>query len=188
MTPDETQNPPETPETPETPEPPAPPEPPQAPETLPPPPPPAAPQSAAVVGAGKADLGKRFVEALIDGALAMIVGFIPIIGGLIGAAYMLVRDGLELDFMDRRSIGKKLVKLRPVRLDGQPMDITTSVKRNIPFAIGPVIMVIPVLGWIIGPIVAMVIGLIEVILVLTDPEGRRMGDKFAETKVIEVEE
>ncbi|MCG6963533.1 MAG: RDD family protein [Acidobacteria bacterium] len=180
MTPDETQNPPETPE------PPAPPEQPPAPET-PPPPPPATPPAAAV-GAGKADLGKRFVGILIDGVLAMIVGFIPVVGGLIGAAYMLVRDGLEIDFMDRRSLGKKLVKLRPVRLDGQPMDITASVKRNIPFAIGPLIMVIPVLGWVIGPVVALIIGIIEVILVVTDDEGRRMGDKFAETKVIEVEQ
>lgn len=162
-----------------------------APPAAPPPPPPAppepAPQAPPATG-GKADLGKRFIAMLIDGILSAVVGFVPVIGGLAGAAYMLLRDGLELDFMDGRSLGKKLMKLRPARLDGQPMDIASSVKRNLPFAIGPAIMIIPIVGWIIGPVIALIIGLIEAILVLADAEGRRMGDKFAETKVIEVDE
>ena len=152
-----------------------------------PPPPPPAPG----VGAGgyrKADLVKRFVAAVIDGVIAGVVSIVPVIGGLVGAAYMLVRDGLELDFMDGRSLGKKVMKLRPVRLDGGAMDIATSVKRNIPFAIGPVIMIVPVIGWVLGPIVALVIDLVESILVLADPQGRRIGDKMAETMVIEVDE
>ncbi len=147
---------------------------------------------AAAPAAGKADLAKRFIAMLIDGVLAGIVCIIPFVGGIIGAAYILVRDGLELDFMDHRSIGKKLVKLRPTRLDGQPMDIATSVKRNFPLAIGAVgavFMIIPILGWIIAillALVAFVLWIIEAILVVTDPEGRRMGDKFAATKVVEV--
>ena len=32
------------------------------------------------------------------------------------------------------------------------------------------------------------IGLVEVVLVITDSEGRRLGDKFADTKVIEVQD
>ncbi len=158
----------------------APPPPPPT-ENAPPPPPPASAPGTPV----KADLGKRFVAAIIDGVIAGVVGVIPVVGGLVGAAYMLLRDGLDLDFMKGRSIGKTVMKLRLIRMDGQPMDIGTSVKRNIPFAIGPLIMVIPVLGWIIGPIVAMIIGLIEAILVLTDGDGRRMGDKLAETMVVD---
>lgn len=176
--------PPPAPEVPATP-------PPEVPATPPPPPPveeaPEPSQAAqTAIPSGKADIGKRIIAALIDGLIAGVAGFIPVIGGLAGAAYMLVRDGVELDFMDLRSLGKKVMKLRPVRLDGQPMDIVTSIKRNIPFAIGPLIMVVPILGWVIGPIVALIIGIIEIILVLTDPDGRRMGDKFADTKVIEV--
>jgi uncharacterized RDD family membrane protein YckC len=123
----------------------------------------------------KADTGKRIVAYLIDalgiGFAAGIIAFVPIIGGLISfalpIAYVLLRDGLEFDFMDRRSFGKKIMKLRPVRLDGQPMDITTSIKRNWTF-------IIPIL-----PIV-------EFILMLSDSEGRRIGDKVGETMVIEV--
>ncbi|MDX1546388.1 MAG: RDD family protein [Rhodothermales bacterium] len=158
-------------------------------------PPPAAPSQSASLStlaappastAGKADLGKRLVAAIIDGVIVGVLGVVPVIGGLVGAAYMLVRDGMELDFMDRRSIGKKVMKLRPVRLDGQAMDLSASARRNLPFAIGPAIMIIPILGWVLGPIVALVIGLIEVVLVLTDAEGRRLGDKWADTKVVEV--
>ncbi len=141
---------------------------------------------------GKADLSKRFIAAVIDAAIAFVIGFIPFIGGLIGAAYWLVRDGLELDFMDGRSVGKKIMKLRPVRLDGLPMDIPTSVKRNWMFSLGGVIQVllfIPILGWLLMIPVAFValgLGLFEIYKVVTDAQGRRLGDSMGGTKVIEV--
>lgn len=139
-------------------------------------------------GNGKADLGKRIVAAIIDAACAFVVGLIPIIGGLIGAAYLLLRDGFEFDFMDQRSLGKKLMKLRPVLLDGGKVDLVVSIKRNWILAIPSILMVIPVLGWIAAPFIGLAIGIIELILVITDPEGRRIGDKLAGTKVVEVEE
>jgi uncharacterized RDD family membrane protein YckC len=150
------------------------------------------PATASAPTAAKADLTKRFVAALIDGIIGAVLSFllglaIPFIGGILGAAYILLKDGLNLEFMDKRSIGKKLMKLRPVRLDGGVMDINTSVMRNWPLAVGSVISIIPILGWIFGPLAALAFGLIELVLVLTDAEGKRLGDKFASTKVIEVE-
>jgi len=142
----------------------------------------------------KADLGKRFVAGLIDAAIAIVVGFIPIIGGIISAAYWLLRDGMDFDFMKKRSLGKKVMKLRPVTLDGSPMDMVVSIKRNWMFALGGIVqllMFIPVVGWALIPVVgviSLILVIIEIILVLTDPEGRRMGDKIANTKVIEVAE
>ena len=144
-------------------------------------------------GDGKADLGKRFLAALIEAACAFVVGLIPIIGGLIGAAYLLLRDGFEFDFMDHRSIGKKVMKLRPVLLDGGKTDMTASIKRNWMFALGglvQVLMFIPVVGWALIPVVgviSLILAIIEIVLILTDPEGRRLGDKIAGTKVIEVD-
>ncbi len=144
------------------------------------------------IGTGKADLSKRFIAAVIDCAIGFAIGLIPFIGGLIGAGYWLVRDGLEIEFMDRRSIGKKVMKLRPVRLDGQPMDIATSVRRNWMFAFGGVVqllMFIPILGWLLMipvGLVALALGLLELFKVVTDPQGRRLGDSMAATKVIEV--
>ena len=148
-----------------------------------------APASPAPVG--KAILGKRLVAAIIDMVIGMVVGLVPVIGGLASAAYWLVRDGLEFEFMDRRSLGKRVMKLRPVTLDGSPMDIMTSVKRNWMFALGGVVQLllwIPFVGWLfVIPValVALAIGLIELVLVIVDPQGRRLGDKLANTKVIE---
>ncbi len=142
----------------------------------------------------KADLTKRFLAALIDGLLAGGISILPFIGGIIGAAYILLRDGLELEFMDRRSIGKKLLKLRPIRLDGQPMDLESSLKRNLPLcigAVGSIFWVIPILGWIVAillGVIGLIVAIVELVMVLTDPEGRRMGDKLGATKVVEVAE
>lgn len=141
---------------------------------------------------GKADIGKRFIAMLIDYVLAFVIGLIPLVGGLIGAGYMMVRDGLDIDFMDKRSLGKKLMKLRPVRLDGQPMDISTSLQRNWMWGIGAIItllLYIPIIGWILIPVVGLIalgIGIFEIYKVLTDTEGRRWGDTMGGTKVIEV--
>lgn len=141
----------------------------------------------------KADLTKRFLAALIDGALGFVVSMVPFIGGLVAAAYFLCRDGLALEFMDGRSIGKKVMKLRPVRLDGQPMDLMASAMRNWMFALGGVVtmlLFIPILGWLLMIPVAfagLALGIVEIFLVLTDPQGRRLGDKIAGSQVIEVE-
>lgn len=145
------------------------------------------------VGSGKADLSKRFIAAVIDCVIAVVIGIIPVIGGLIAAAYWLVRDGLAIEFMDGRSIGKKVMKLRPVRLDGRPMDIPTSVRRNWMFAFGGVVSLllsIPILGWLLVipvALLALALGLLETYKVVTDPRGRRLGDTMAGTEVIEVE-
>ena len=140
----------------------------------------------------KADLGKRFIAGIIDAVIAVVIGFIPILGGIIATVYWLVRDGLEIDFMDHRSIGKKLVNLRPVTLDGLPLDVMASVKRNWMFALGGIAQLLAstIIGLILAiplALLVILIGIIEVILVLTDPDGRRLGDKIANTQVIEVE-
>ena len=148
----------------------------------PPPPPPA----------GKPDLGRRFIAALIDAVIAIVVGFVPLVGGLAATAYWLVRDGLDLEFMDRRSIGKKVMKLRPVTLDGSPVDIVVSVKRNWMFALGGAtqLFAMTIIGLLVAVplgLVAMVLGIIEIVLVLTDSESRRFGDRLANTRVIETD-
>ncbi len=140
----------------------------------------------------KADIGKRAVAMIIDALIALVVGLVPIAGGIAATAYWLVRDGMEFDFMDRRSIGKKIMKLRPVTLDGRPMDIATSVKRNWMFALGGVVQffAMTIIGVVIAVplgLAALLVGVIEVVLVFTDTDGRRMGDKLADTRVVETD-
>ena len=164
-----------------------------------------APVETGATSPGKADLGKRFVAILIDGVIANVLAFVLGIGGLgilygigllIAAGYILLRDGLALDFMNGRSIGKKVMKLQLIRLDGGTMDINTSIRRNWPLVLGFLIFglmnltggmnmllvagALFFIGWIVS-----LLGIVEAILVLTDAEGRRIGDKFAGTMVVE---
>jgi len=149
---------------------------------------------------GKAELGKRIIAAIIDAIpailIAFILGMIPFIGGIIGGilagGWWLVRDGLDLEFADKRSLGKKIMKLRPIRLDGQPMTMEVSIKRNLPLAfycVGYLLWIVPVLGHLVSIpifIIGGLVCLIEGVLAITDGEGRRWGDKLAGTKVVEV--
>lgn len=156
-------------------------------------PPPVAPPASDATAA-KPDVGKRFIAYVIDAVIASLLSIVPVLGSLLGAAYILVRDGLEFDFMDGRSVGKKLMKLRPVRDDGGKMDLTTSVMRNWPLALGSLAGLVsfsPFLGILalslLISLIGGIVGLVEVYLVITSPDGRRLGDKFAHTQVIEVD-
>lgn len=146
----------------------------------------------AVAQAPKADLGKRFIAVIIDVVLAAVVGAIPVLGGIIGTIYMVVRDGLDVEFMPNRSLGKKIVGLQPVGLDGRAVDLQTSFNRNWMFGIGALtsmLLYIPIIGWLLIPFVALIslgIGIYEIYLVFTDPQGRRWGDRLADTIVIDV--
>lgn len=152
----------------------------------------------------KADLLKRFLAVLIDGliagAIAFVFGlfgtFMSGVGTILAAGYILVRDGLNYDFADGRSVGKKLIGLRPVRLDGGPMTMDASIRRNWTLAAGSIVsgigtllsgLGLGVLAWpiiLLGGVVGL-LGLVEAVLVLTDDEGRRIGDKTGGTQVIE---
>ena len=136
----------------------------------------------------KADIGKRAVAAIIDIVISYIIGLIPIIGGLIGAAYMALRDGFTFEPFVGQSLGKKLLNLRAVVVEsGENCDYMLSIKRNLPFIIPMIFMVIPVVGWIIGAVLWIIALIIEIILVITDENGERLGDKIAGTRVIEIQ-
>lgn len=140
-----------------------------------------------------ASLDRRFLAAFIDGVVALVAGFVPAVGWLLAMTYWLVRDGLETELMDQRSLGKRLLKIRPVRLDGAPTDVTDSIRRNWMFSPTGVIQYLGI-GFGFGLLLAVPLAIlwlmfagVEVYLVLTDPEGRRVGDKIAGTVVIETE-
>jgi uncharacterized RDD family membrane protein YckC len=123
--------------------------------------------------------GKRVGAYLIDIILASIVG--GIIGSFLGSQtmagqglswlistiYMVLRDALP--FTDGMSIGKKVLKIRAVHEDGTHLtnDWAASFTRNILF-------LIPGLG-----------PLIEIIVFLVNAEGKRLGDGWAKTVVVD---
>ena len=143
--------------------------------------------------AGKPDPVTRFLAFFIDAVIVSVIGLVPLLGTLVGIAYALLRDGLHYEFMDGRSIGKKLMKLKVVRHDGLPMDLATSARRNWTLAVGSLaqgLLILPVIGWLLLPIAVVagaLLALLEAYKVLTDPEGRRWGDALAGTQVVQAE-
>jgi len=141
----------------------------------------------------KADPVKRMIAFVIDALASMIVGFIPFVGGIIGALYMLLRDALPIEALEYKSIGKKLLKLSVVNIEDptSKIDYAASAKRNWMFALGPMMMFfffIPILGWIINILIGIavfILIIIEIIKTFSDEKGVRLGDKLAGTMVIE---
>jgi uncharacterized membrane protein len=141
----------------------------------------------------KADPVKRIIAFVIDAVVSMIIGIIPVVGGIIGALYMLLRDALPIDALDYQSVGKKLLKLSVVNVEdpGAKIDYAASAKRNWMFALGPIMFFfayIPIIGWIIDILlgIALLILLItEIVKIFSHEKGVRLGDKTAGTMVIE---
>lgn len=135
--------------------------------------------------AAKPDVGRRVIAYLIDWVIAMVVYAVlapasGTLGALVGAAYLLLRDGFEFEFMNGRSLGKRMMNLTVVRENGERMDLTTSAKRNWTLAVS----LLPLgLFWLILAPVAALLGLYEAYSALISAEGRRWGDRIAGTRV-----
>ncbi|HKI57266.1 MAG TPA: hypothetical protein VKB31_08965 [Trueperaceae bacterium] len=143
--------------------------------------------------ARKADVTKRFLAFVIDAVIAAVLSVIPFLGSLLAAAYFLLRDGFDLEFMDHRSIGKRIMRLRPVCDDGSPVTLEVSARRNWPLAVTSLAVFlgfVPALGHVIKPL-GMAAGIILMVLegyfAFTDEHGLRWGDGLAGTRVIETE-
>lgn len=137
----------------------------------------------------KAELFPRILAALIDALVGWVFIFIPILGGILSVLYLLLKDALPYKFLKQeewknKSVGKKVMNIEVKNLDGELVDMAISAKRNIPLTIGSFVAIIPLLGWIIGPIIGLIFAVIELIFLLTDPQNRRLGDRLAATAVI----
>lgn len=142
----------------------------------------------------KAPLGARFVAYLVDGFMFMLPAIVLIvlatIGGanenvpvaaicgilggllvLVGIVYSFIKDGRA----NGQSVGKKMMKLMVVHLPtNQPCTTGQSAGRA---AVMMALGFIPYVG-----------GFIEPVVVLAAGDGRRLGDKAANTQVIAVDD
>jgi uncharacterized RDD family membrane protein YckC len=119
----------------------------------------------------KADVRKRLTAASIDGLLVATLSLFAWIGGaplylVLGAGYLLLRDAIG-----GQSIGKILLGLVVIDLEtGRVSSLSGSVKRN--------------LLWLL-PGANLVAIVLEARTIMSDPQGQRLGDRLAQTQVVE---
>ena len=130
-----------------------------------------------------ADKGIRVAGYFLDvlpTLLLVLVAWIPFVGiilaGLCLTPYWLLRD------VTGASLGKLLLGLKVVGRDGQPSTPGARILRNLPIAVGPMCMLIPVLGYFLALPVAGIMVLTEGVMLLS--QGERLGDRLAKTAVV----
>ena len=127
------------------------------------------------------ELFDRFMARAIDGALWFLMTLlVPPAGTLFGVLFWLLCDGL----FGGASPGKHAVGLLVLHKDQRrPATLKESAFRNAPFAVPAALLLLP-----FGPIFATVVGvpllLLETYFLLSDPEQARLGDVFADTRVV----
>jgi uncharacterized RDD family membrane protein YckC len=119
----------------------------------------------------KADVRKRLTAASIDG---LLVGTLCLFYWIVdaplyvalGAVYLLLRDAIG-----GQSIGKILLGLVVIDLTtGRVASVSGSIKRNF--------------LWLL-PGANLVAIFLEARMILSDPQGQRLGDRLAQTQVVE---
>jgi uncharacterized RDD family membrane protein YckC len=133
-----------------------------------------------------ADVGVRILGYLIDVVpiviVSIVLSFIPILGpmlaGLLGIAYWLLRDIVGA------SLGKKLLGTCVFLKDGSEAPKGKLVLRNVTLALPYAAMLIPLLGYVLGPLVSVIVGIVELVMLITKKE--RLGDMLANTAVFKI--
>lgn len=127
----------------------------------------------------KAHVLNRFIAKLIDLFIVVAAGEIaPPVGFLSGLVYILIADG----FAGGKSIGKRLVGLQTMRLDGRhTAGFRESIIRNLPLGGAQIAYAVPYVGWL----VALAVLAFESFLIIGNEQGRRLGDEVARTHVLD---
>jgi hypothetical protein len=131
----------------------------------------------------KASLFLRAGARLVDCAVAWLLYKSTGPAGVVMALmYILFADAM----IQGQSLGKKLFGVKaiflPTRQGARHRD---SVLRNAPFGLVIILYMMPDLGHIAFIGGAIVIGGIEAVRVIRDPQGLRLGDLWAQTQVID---
>jgi uncharacterized RDD family membrane protein YckC len=130
----------------------------------------------------KAVILHRVIAKLIDFLLiAVMKQLFPPVGLYISITYLLIADGL----FNGKSIGKQLVGLQTtIPQRNKQASFRESIIRNFPLLIAYLFLLfIPIVGWVLF---SMLIGL-ELLLMIGNEKGLRIGDELAHTQVVDSE-
>jgi uncharacterized RDD family membrane protein YckC len=119
----------------------------------------------------KADVRRRLYAATVDALLIMTTGFLywnskSVLFLVVGAAYLLLRDAMR-----GQSVGKFIFGLVVISLEtGRPTTPSGSIRRNL---------------LLLLPGANLVAVILEAVTIVRDPQGQRLGDRLAQTQVVE---
>lgn len=127
----------------------------------------------------KAVILHRVIAKLIDFLLiALLRQLFPPIGLYISITYLLIADGL----FHGKSIGKQLVGLQTyIPQKNKQASFRESIIRNFPLLIAYLFLFIPFIGWIFF---SLIVGF-ELLLMIGNEKGLRIGDELAHTQVVD---
>ncbi|MFI5304766.1 MAG: RDD family protein [Nitrospiria bacterium] len=128
----------------------------------------------------KAVVLHRVIAKLIDFLLIEVLKQFPPVGIYIGITYLLIADGL----FQGKSVGKKLVGLQTyIPHKKKQASFKESIIRNVPILIAYLFLFVPFVGWVLFSVV---IGF-ELLLMIGNEKGLRIGDEMAHTQVVDSE-
>jgi len=119
----------------------------------------------------KADITRRLLAATMDGLIVVACGRLYWSSGsapylVAGAVYLLFRDAMR-----GQSIGKLVCGLFVISLEtGRPASLAASARRN---------------ALLLLPLANVPLIFLEGTLIVRDPQGQRLGDRLAQTQVVE---
>jgi len=130
----------------------------------------------------KADLTLRGLARLADFTIAFgVATTAPGFGPLLAAFYLLLADGL----MQGQSPGKRIFGIKVVVPSTRaPIGFQESAIRNAAFAAATLCWALPLL-WPVFFLVGVPAVVYEAWRVYDEPQGRRLGDKLADTQVVD---
>ncbi len=160
-----------------------------------------APAPITVPGRVPADLATRAIGVLIDAVpiivLSIVISIIEkivfsiiplglVVIGLLMTVIMplIVAASWLLRGYTGASPGKMVLKTKVVSKDGSESTLKQRLMRNVTLAGPTAIVAIPVLGWVLGPLVGLVVGVAEIFWIVT--KGERIGDQIANTAVVKL--
>jgi uncharacterized RDD family membrane protein YckC len=116
-----------------------------------------------------------FLSGTAEGTVSLIVGILVAMLAVVVA--VLVYPATAMSILDGQTVGKKLLRIRVVRMNERPMDIGWSMLRE---AVIKWILFI----FILSPVTGGVAWIVDVLWPLWDEERRALHDMLARTRVV----
>lgn len=131
---------------------------------------------------------RRTLAKLIDFALVIGISLLVAQAAPRAAVVLFAPLVLLLDALPRGSPGKRLLALQIVARDeAQLRPLAASILRNLPLALLAPLEFLGPLGWLLLLVLLPALFAVEGALALLHPEGLRLGDRLAGTRVVEGE-